>query len=234
MATKMYTASFVSLRVFRNRTAAASPARLKASARLFWTTATIPATASGSRITVCTTDGSYPTRCLVSMYTRATGITSARAPIIASAVAAAGVGRGAAPPPPAAHPSPAVVGRAAQRRADRHVAVRVHQDHVPGRYDHPERQHLRKEVRDLAGREVHDGEHEFPEQVRLLVVLHELSARALHAQRAEVDPQLVSGLLGLREVVESNDLADPDVDPEEVVVGDVGHVLFRPGTCVAV
>ena len=67
MARKMYTASFVSLSVLRKRTAAASPARLNARARLFRTTATMPAIASGNRITVCTTDGSHRCRCLLSM-----------------------------------------------------------------------------------------------------------------------------------------------------------------------
>src|SRR2546426_2315959 len=104
----------------------------------------------------------------------------------------------------------------------------MHENHVPLAHDDPERQPLREEVGDLTRREVHHREHEFPEQVRLLVVLHELGARALHPQRAEVDPQLVSWLLGLREVVDVDDPADADVDLEEVVVSDLGHL----GTCV--
>ena len=54
----MYTASFVSFSVLRNRTAATIAASVKASARLFCTRMTVPATVIGRMITVCTTDWS--------------------------------------------------------------------------------------------------------------------------------------------------------------------------------
>ena len=57
-ARKMYTASFVSFSVLRNRTAATIAASVKASARLFCTRMTVPATVIGRMITVCTTDWS--------------------------------------------------------------------------------------------------------------------------------------------------------------------------------
>src|SRR5437016_11263556 len=78
-ARKMYTASFVSLRVLRNRTAATMAASVNASARLFCTRITVAATVMGRMMTVCTTDWSYPERCLVSMYTHETGSTSSSA-----------------------------------------------------------------------------------------------------------------------------------------------------------
>src|SRR6266487_4161307 len=78
-ARKMYTASFVSLRVLRNRTAATIAASVKASARLFCTRITVAATVIGRMMTVCTTDWSYPERCFVIMYTHETGSTTSRA-----------------------------------------------------------------------------------------------------------------------------------------------------------
>src|SRR5207253_8328581 len=78
-ARKMYTASFVSLRVLRNRTAATMAASVNARARLFWIRITVAATVMGRMMTVCTTDWSYPERCLVSMYTQETGSTSSSA-----------------------------------------------------------------------------------------------------------------------------------------------------------
>src|SRR2546425_2998963 len=81
-ARKMYTASFVSLRVLRNRTAATIAASVNARARLFCTRITVADTVMGRMMTVCTTDWSYPDRCLVSMYTHETGSTSSRAVII--------------------------------------------------------------------------------------------------------------------------------------------------------
>ncbi len=50
------TVSRASLRFVRNRTAATTPARLNASARLFCTTSTMPATTIGSTISACTSD----------------------------------------------------------------------------------------------------------------------------------------------------------------------------------
>ncbi len=58
MVRKMYTASRGSLSVLRKRTAATIPARLKASARLFFTTSVIPATTTGRMITERTSAGS--------------------------------------------------------------------------------------------------------------------------------------------------------------------------------
>src|SRR3989449_11453360 len=78
-ARKMYTASFVSLRVLRNRTAATIAASVNASARLFCTRITVAATVMGRMMTVCTTDWSYPERCFVSMYTQETGSTRSSA-----------------------------------------------------------------------------------------------------------------------------------------------------------
>src|SRR6266704_4010241 len=78
-ARKIYTASFVSLRVLRNRTAATIAASVKASARLFCTRITVAATVIGRMMTVCTTDWSYPERCLVITYTHETGSTTSRA-----------------------------------------------------------------------------------------------------------------------------------------------------------
>ena len=65
MARKTYTASLVSFSVERKRTAATIPARENASARLNWTMKTMPATAMGRMSIACTTDSSYPLRCLV-------------------------------------------------------------------------------------------------------------------------------------------------------------------------
>src|SRR6266550_4289723 len=58
------------------KTPAATPT---ARARLFWTRITVAATVMGRMMTVCTTDWSYPERCLVSMYTQETGSTSSSA-----------------------------------------------------------------------------------------------------------------------------------------------------------
>ena len=56
VATNTKTASLLSSSVVRNRTAATMPARLNASARLYFTITTTPATTTGSRISECTTD----------------------------------------------------------------------------------------------------------------------------------------------------------------------------------
>ena len=69
----------MSLSVLRNRTAATIAASVNASARLFCTRITVAATVMGKMMTVCTTDWSYPERCLVSMYTHETGSTSSSA-----------------------------------------------------------------------------------------------------------------------------------------------------------
>ena len=80
IARKTYTASFVSSKVVRNRTAATIPARLKARATLVLTTTTIPVTATGKMISVCTTDWSYPPARPMMMYVQATGTMMASAP----------------------------------------------------------------------------------------------------------------------------------------------------------
>ena len=59
---KMYTASPDSLSVFRKRTAATMPARLKARARLSRTTTRIAVTTIGSTMTVWTSEWSNLTR----------------------------------------------------------------------------------------------------------------------------------------------------------------------------
>src|SRR6266852_3048072 len=62
------------------KTPAATPtASVNARAKLFCTRITVAATVMGRMMTVCTTDWSYPERCLVSMYTQETGSTSTSA-----------------------------------------------------------------------------------------------------------------------------------------------------------
>ena len=90
VATKMYTASFVSSSVLRNRTSATMPARLKASVMLCCTSTSIPDTAIGRMISVWTSDWRNPFGRRVSTWTQATGIVSTSAPIIASAGTTAG------------------------------------------------------------------------------------------------------------------------------------------------
>src|SRR5436190_11805488 len=127
-------------------------------------------------------------------------------------------------------PARAASGRAAgdgsaQRRAERHLAVRLHQDHIPFAHDDAERQHFREEIGDLARREVHHGEHQPAQQRSLVVVLYDLGARGFLAELTEVDPQLVGGLLRLGEVVHPHDPAHANVDFQEVVVGDHGGTV---------
>src|SRR6266568_8136023 len=81
-------------------------------------------------------------------------------------------------------------------------------------------QHLREERGDLAWREVHHGEHQLAQEIALRVMLRDLRARRLDAELAEVDAQLVGGLLRPGEVVDLHDPPHADVDLREIVPGD--------------
>ncbi len=63
----MNVASLLSSRFVRNRTAATMPARLNASATLFFTSTTTPATTTGMSTRAWTSDARYPFRWRVNM-----------------------------------------------------------------------------------------------------------------------------------------------------------------------
>src|SRR5687768_9088543 len=73
MTAKTNTASRLSSRATRNRTAATMPARLNASAALLRTSVATIATTTGRRISVCTIVWLYPFFCRVNMYVHDTG-----------------------------------------------------------------------------------------------------------------------------------------------------------------
>src|SRR5205823_11979435 len=100
------------------------------------------------------------------------------------------------------------------------LTLGMHQHDVAVSQYYAQREHFREEVRDLARREVDHRQYQLPHEIGLVVVLRYLRARALQAQLAEVDAQLVSGLARLGKVVDLHDAADADVDLGEVVVGD--------------
>src|SRR5207245_9175927 len=106
---------------------------------------------------------------------------------------------------------------------ERNVALRVHQHDVAVSQHHAQGEHLGKEVRDLAGREVDHRQHQLPHKIGLFVVLRDLRARRFHAELTEVDAQLVGGLARFGEVVDLHDPADADVDLGEVVPGNGWH-----------
>ncbi len=83
MATKMYIASDGNASENRNRTAATTPARLKASAMLLMTIIAMPVTTMGSMTIVCRNDWSSFRARLVMKYTQETGTTAMIEPMIA-------------------------------------------------------------------------------------------------------------------------------------------------------
>src|SRR5215468_8720945 len=75
-------------------------------------------------------------------------------------------------------------------RSGRHVEIGAEENDLAALAVRAEHEHLGHERADLLGREVHDGDHPSSDQRGGGVVIRDLGARALDAERTEIDPQL--------------------------------------------
>ena len=79
-------------------------------------------------------------------------------------------------------------------------------------------QNLRHEVCDLAGREIHNGQHLLADEILRLVMIRDLGRGLFDAQFfAEVHLQLIGRFSGLFKIFRADNGADPDVQFHKIV-----------------
>src|SRR5262245_32693363 len=104
--------------------------------------------------------------------------------------------------------------------------VRAEEDHLAAVRVRSENEHLGDEGSDALRREVDDAHDLPPDQLVEYVAVRDLGARALLAEGAQVDPELVRGLASLRKGLRPQDGADPHVHPLEVAPADLAHGIW--------
>src|SRR6266545_7436138 len=98
-----------------------------------------------------------------------------------------------APPVPRGRGLTAKLGKLTDLRPRQNLEVRTQQDDMPRLVVRSQHQHLRDEGPDLLGHKINYGHHPTADEVTRRVAVGDLRARALHAQRSEIDPELESG-----------------------------------------
>src|SRR5829696_2111167 len=126
-----------------------------------------------------------------------------------------------APDCAALYPGYACYACSKDRLADRNLAARGKDDHVAVRVLCAEDQQFGREARDVLRREIADAHDQRAEQGRWLIVRY-LRARPHDPVGTDVNADLKGRIARAGKRLDVHDLADPNVEACEIVVGGLG------------